>query len=162
MAILGGVDDRDVVAVNAGPTMGINVISGCGKAILVGISIVDTVITAVNCELIIIAAVEEVNKVGYAWFRVDSEVNDAFLGFLAHISQRGRGRGGNGGSVWVAQTFIPLVHIALSGFDWQQMTFLCTANCLSPQRILRSQKSPAFRKLRDRLAVCITVDDEQY
>ena len=47
------------------------------------------------------------------------------------------------------QTFIPLVHIALSGIDWQQMTFLCTEKCLSPQRISRSEKSPVLSKLHE-------------
>ena len=51
---------------------------------------------------------------------------------------------------------MPLVHIALSGFDWQQMTFLCTANRFSPQTIVRSENSPVNSKLLDRLAFCVT------
>ena len=51
---------------------------------------------------------------------------------------------------------MPLVHIALRGFDWQQMTFLCTANRFSLQTIVRSENSPVSSKLLDGLAICVT------
>lgn len=49
----------------------------------------------------------------------------------------------------VVQTFIPFVHMAMSGFDWQQTMFLWTLNSRSPQRILRSENWPVFIKLHE-------------
>ena len=110
-------------------------------------------------ERIIVAAVEKINEAGDARFGVDGKINNIFLGLLAPDVSLAVGRWW-GGVKMVVQTFIPLVHIAIIGRDWHKITFLCTLNSRSPQRILRSENSPVLSKLYERLAIYVTDEYE--
>ena len=145
--------DRSLVARDPGRRISSIVFSEQGD-FSIGAFVIESALL-VRFERLIVAAVEKVEEARHAGLGIDGEVDDAFLGFLpSHVRIKGCLDGF--GDQKRRQTFIPLVHIALSGFDWQQMTFLCTANRLSPQMIVRSENSPVFSNLLDGLAICVT------